>query len=52
MIKIIFFKILKREMDFLFTTAQNNAIRTNRTASVDETVNHVISECNKLVHKD
>ena len=58
----------KREAESLLIAAQNNAIRTNHIkASInktqnnskcrfcgdrDETINHVISECNKLAQKE
>ena len=59
---------LKRESEFLLIAAQNNAIRTNYIkARIDktqqnrkyklcggtnETINHIISECNKLAQKE
>ena len=55
---------LKRETESLLTAAQN-AIRTNhinaridktqqnsRCGDRDETINHIISECSKLVQKE
>ena len=58
----------KRETDSLLMAAQNNAIRTNHIKARidktqqnsecwlcgdrDETINHIISECNKLAQKE
>ena len=59
---------LKREVEFLQLAAQNNAIRTNYIKAridktqqnckcrlcgdSDETINHIINECNKLAQKE
>ena len=59
---------LKRETEYLLVAAQNNAIRTNHIkeridktlqnsrcrlcGDRDETINHIISECSKLVQKE
>ena len=59
---------LKRETESLLIATQNNAIRTNHIkARIDktqqnskcrfcgdrgETINHIISECSKLAHKE
>ena len=59
---------LKRESEYLLIAAQNNAIRTNYVkvklvkmeeiskcrfrGDRDETINHMISECSKLVQKE
>ena len=58
----------KREKESLILAAQNNAIRTNYNKTRkdkmqqnskcrlcgdrDETINHIISECSKLAHKE
>ncbi len=58
----------KRETESFRIAAQNNAIRTNQIkaridktqqnsrsslcSDRDETVNHIISECSKLAHKE
>ena len=48
---------LNRETESLLIAAQNNVIRTNHIkyrlcGDRDETINHMISECNKLAQKE